>query len=789
MADGNTSRIIVWVTDTVIIRKQLQGQNYYFVADAESGQPIAKADLEFFGFRQAALHPPAPAEVLTKEFKETTDNDGQVLIGADKQGLFTWLVTAKKKADKDGFDRLAYLGLGFTSVWYSPGYNYDDNQRKRDEIRGFIITDRPVYRPEQTMHFKFWVRHARSTIMPDTSHYAGQTFKVEIYNPKGDKISEKALTADEYGGLADDYVLPKGAMLGIYAVYIPYLNPDLYPTVAGGQFRVEEYKKPEFEVTVEAPKEPVSLGETITATIKAKYYFGAPVTHAKVKYKVMRTELHGALVSARRLGLVLRPRLLVVRRRLCLVSRLGRLGLQTALALLVAAAAMQPPEVVMENEVAIGPDGTVKVAIDTLPAKELHGDVDHKYSITAEVADESRRTIVGSGERARRAQAVPGLCLGRSRLLPAPAIPSRPSSRAQTLDQKPVQGKGELKLFQITYNDKSEPVEKDVESWKLDTDAQGKAQQQLKAAKPGQYRLSYTVTDAKAEESAAKARNELRAKIIWDAKKREQDQFRKLPLAIPPEHKKDKAEELKNLFSGKKDPQEELEKLIALNLKNHTIEGGYLFVVRGEGFTGKDFRFNDIELIPDRKEYKPGENVKLLVNVNRNDGVVLLFTRPENGVYLAPKVIRLKGKSASEEIAVAQKDMPNFFIEAVTIADGRVHSDMRELIVPPEKRVLNVESAAVAKGVQAGPEGDSEGEADRPARQALCGIDSSHHVRQERRIHLRRLERAGDQVVLLELAPPSLFANRVEPGRLVRQPAAPERSRHGQPGPIRRSSF
>ena len=58
----------------------------------------------------------------------------------------------------------------------------------------------------------------------------------------------------------------------------------------------------------------------------------------------------------------------------------------------------QPPEIVLENEVPIGSDGTVKVAIDTTLAKELHGDQDHKYSITAEVVDESRRTIVGSGE-------------------------------------------------------------------------------------------------------------------------------------------------------------------------------------------------------------------------------------------------------------------------------------------------------------------------------------------------------------------------------------------------------
>src|SRR5581483_12007301 len=57
----------------------------------------------------------------------------------------------------------------------------------------------------------------------------------------------------------------------------------------------------------------------------------------------------------------------------------------------------EPPELVAEQEVEIGPDGTVSIEIDTLPAKELHGDQDHSYQITAEVTDESRRTIVGTG--------------------------------------------------------------------------------------------------------------------------------------------------------------------------------------------------------------------------------------------------------------------------------------------------------------------------------------------------------------------------------------------------------
>ena len=57
----------------------------------------------------------------------------------------------------------------------------------------------------------------------------------------------------------------------------------------------------------------------------------------------------------------------------------------------------EQPEVVSEIEVPIGPDGIIKLPIDTLPAKALHPDQDHKYAITAEVTDESRRTIVGTG--------------------------------------------------------------------------------------------------------------------------------------------------------------------------------------------------------------------------------------------------------------------------------------------------------------------------------------------------------------------------------------------------------
>ncbi len=236
------------------------------------------------------------------------------------------------------------------------------------------------------------------------------------------------------------------------------------------------------------------------------------------------------------------------------------------------------------------------------------------------MVDESRRTIVGTGNVlvARKPFRV-FAWVDRGHYRAGDTV--KASFQAQTLDQKPVEGKGELTLYKVSYDDKQEPVEKAVEKWKLDTNAEGAARLQIKAAEAGQYRLAYKVTDG----------------------------------------------------------------------KQHTAEGGYVFVVRGAGFDGREYRFNDLELITDKREYKPGEKVRLLVNTNRPGGTVLLFLRPTNGLYLPPKVLRLTGKSVEQDVAVVQRDMPNFYVEALTVAGGKVHTETREVVVPPEQRVLGVE--------------------------------------------------------------------------------------------------
>src|SRR5262249_6674562 len=88
--------------------------------------------------------------------------------------------------------------------------------------------------------------------------------------------------------------------------------------------------------------------------------------------------------------------------------------------------------------------------------------------------------------------------------------------------------------------------------------------------------------------------------------------------------------------------------------------------------------------------YRPGETLRLLVNTDQVSSTVLLFVRPVNGAYLPPKVVHVRGKSTIEEIGIVPRDMPNMFIEAMTVAGGKVHDEAREIAIPPESRIADV---------------------------------------------------------------------------------------------------
>lgn len=602
LRDGNINRIIVWLDDTLIVKKPIHQGHWYYVADAVTGQPVAKANVEFFGWRHDYNDKAKRHNVVTKNFAEFTDAEGQLL--PDPKLLdpnFQWITIARTKEG-----RLAHLG--FNNVWMGQ-HSWDDLH----ENKAYAITDRPVYRPAQTVKFKFWMGVSKYD-QPDKSPFAGNKARVLIHDPQGTEVANQELTADEFGGIMGEYALPAGAPLGAYSFGIQH------PIVGGGgQFRVEEYKKPEFEVTVKGPDKPVMLGEKIEAKVIAKYYFGAPVTNAKVKIKVERSAHDSRWYPAAKWDWLygsgywwfggdydwypgfsrwgcLRP-----------IPWWG--GWNPA-----------PPELVVDMEAEIGPDGTVSVPIDTALALALHGDEDHSYKITAEVVDDSRRVITGSGEvLVAREPFKVFAWTDRGYYHVGKTINAE--FQARTISGSPVVGPAELELLRIAYDADGKPTEEVAQKWDVKIGEDGHAAQTIKASAAGQYRLSLTVTD--------------------DA--------------------------------------------------GHKIEGGHLFYIRGEGVDDSQFRFNDIEITSEQAEYKPGDKAEFQITTNLEGSTVLLFERPSHGNYKGrPRLLSLDGKTTTSDLKIAQNDMPNFFVEVLTISHGRVHTAVREVIVPPEKRTINV---------------------------------------------------------------------------------------------------
>ena len=621
MKDGNEARIVLWVADTAISRKRVEDGTMYFVADAVTGAPIDRADLEFFGWRQE-YRQNRNYEILTGRFAGRTDADG--LSTPEPQDLIPqnqWIVIARTK---DG--RLAYDG--FMGVWnpeklqpldYSP-------------IKVYAITDRPVYRPGHSVKYRMWLRQPRFS--GDEVNFGDKDYIVEVRNPKGDVVLETKQKSDRWGGVDGEYQIPAGATLGNYQLRLcePLEgNPDNRAVFGVGSFVVEEYRKPEYEVKIEAPDKPVKLGEKIQAKIIAKYYFGAPVTEARVHYKVERSKKDSRWYPVARWDWLYSPGYWWFAPEYNWYPGFKSWGCFGPIRPWWNWSP-DPPEVVVEGDAQIGEDGTFLVDIDTAAALASHSDSDHNYNITAEVVDKSRRTIIGNGSVlvARDAFKV-FTWTDRGHYQTGDTV--NVGFQARTPDGKPVKGSGKLTLFSVKYeNDK--PVEQEVQAWDVTTNDDGSGAQKMTVPEAGQFRISVKITDS----------------------------------------------------------------------EGHEMEGGYVLFVRGPADNGGGYRFNDLELITEKQEYAPGEKVRLQINTNKPDSTVLLFVRPMNGLCAKPLVLRMKGKSTVHEISIERTDMPNIFVEAVTIADGRIHSEMREIVVPPEQRIANVEVLPSASKYRPGEE-------------------------------------------------------------------------------------
>lgn len=148
-------------------------------------------------------------------------------------------------------------------------------------FKAYISTDRPVYRPEQKVQFKGVLRMEENKQLTAVQN---EDVSVLIKDTKGNEIYKETLKSNLYGSVSGELTLGEEPALGDYPITMTVKGQTQY-----GTFKVEEYRKPEYEIIMSSPKSTFAQNEKLHYDIEAKYYFGAPVTDAPFKYTITRS--------------------------------------------------------------------------------------------------------------------------------------------------------------------------------------------------------------------------------------------------------------------------------------------------------------------------------------------------------------------------------------------------------------------------------------------------------------------------------------------------------------------
>lgn len=150
--------------------------------------------------------------------------------------------------------------------------------------QAYFYTDRPLYRPGQTVYWKGIIR------ADDDGQYSvpppGSRVQVTIHNNDGQQVYEQIHRLNAFGTIHGELPLAEEASLGFYVLNARLLDdgPEL-PSFSFG-FQVAEYRKPEFEVQVTTDRDEYLQGDTINVVVEADFFFGGPVSDARVEWAV-----------------------------------------------------------------------------------------------------------------------------------------------------------------------------------------------------------------------------------------------------------------------------------------------------------------------------------------------------------------------------------------------------------------------------------------------------------------------------------------------------------------------
>ena len=257
-AKGSNRRLALPFTLSNLVLLEESSSFPWEVRLVEGGDGRAATGVEVTLYRNTWRTAPSRIETVR------TDATGRArFVSSGERGYSNFLLVARRGGD----------------IAVAQRYNGGPQAGPAVRTGALLFTDRAIYRPQQKLYWKV-LGYRSGSGRGELSPAPGTAVAVWLTDPNGEKVAEASVTTNRFGTAAGEFPIPAGRLLGQWT-----LQSSL-----GGQagVRVEEYKRPTFEVEVAEPAGDLRLNRPAELTGEVRYYFGLPVTAGNVAWRVTR---------------------------------------------------------------------------------------------------------------------------------------------------------------------------------------------------------------------------------------------------------------------------------------------------------------------------------------------------------------------------------------------------------------------------------------------------------------------------------------------------------------------
>ncbi|MBI3959034.1 MAG: Ig-like domain-containing protein, partial [Chloroflexi bacterium] len=283
--DPNAERfaqsMIVLSNDNLLLKRAGAGESLAWQTDLATGQPVAGQAVSFW-------------EESREVGDGQTDGDGVASAPLALNREQPWLpVIAISGAAGDEHFALAASAWEEGIAAWQWGLS---TSLTGDEVRSAFYTDRPIYRPGQTVYWKGIVR------LIDNDAYrlppAGMPVWVTIRDDRGTILVDREFPVNEHGTVNGELALADAAATGYYGVEVRIPLAGDRAAYSGTNFQVAEYRAPEFEISVSSAEPAYVQGETVQIAVEARYFSGSPLADAPVTWRLLAEPYYHAWADA-----------------------------------------------------------------------------------------------------------------------------------------------------------------------------------------------------------------------------------------------------------------------------------------------------------------------------------------------------------------------------------------------------------------------------------------------------------------------------------------------------------